>query len=282
MASVPSRLRTPGSLAKSVFKHAFIFFRDWLPIFAVYLFYEAIRGHAYIIQNLLHISVHKTLLIKVELTLFGKIIPTLIFQQFHNGNIVLDYAAILIYTSMFWGGLLLGVFIWRYDRQESFRVFRISFLILMYSALFVHILFPAYPPWLAAKEGYLPQLISPWNNTAFGEKVTLLTRYLGRNDVAPMPSLHAASALLYAIILDSLLRRRYGLLSKLSYIYPLTMAMVILYTGDHYLIDVIVAIPFAFGAAYIGSHHPWFSRLAYRLNPFKKPEPIASPGPDRL
>ncbi len=62
--------------------------------------------------------------------------------------------------------------------------------------------------------------------------------------MAALPSLHAAFALLFSITLWVLVRNR--LLRVLIAIYPIAMALTLVYGGEHYVIDVL------FGWVYVG------------------------------
>jgi membrane-associated phospholipid phosphatase len=57
-----------------------------------------------------------------------------------------------------------------------------------------------------------------------------------------MPSLHFAFSLLAVLFVAGLLRSRWRLL---LYAYPLLMAFTLVYTGEHYLIDVVSGAGYA-------------------------------------
>jgi membrane-associated phospholipid phosphatase len=61
-----------------------------------------------------------------------------------------------------------------------------------------------------------------------------------------MPSLHFAFSLLAAIFVAGLLRSRWRLL---VYVYPALMGLTLVYTGEHYVLDL------AFGALYAVAVH---------------------------
>jgi membrane-associated phospholipid phosphatase len=65
------------------------------------------------------------------------------------------------------------------------------------------------------------------------------------NDVAAMPSLHAAYSLLLSMYLWGMARRpwQHALLAA----YPLAMAFALVYTGEHFFIDVLFGWLYAVG-----------------------------------
>jgi membrane-associated phospholipid phosphatase len=108
---------------------------------------------------------------------------------------------------------------------------------------------PTEPPWLAAQEGSLPRvwhvLPSVWNGTAYerGEAV------VGPNPVAAMPSLHMVGAVLVAVALWRVASGRLRpMLRVLAVTYPVTMAVALVYTGEHYVVDVVAGATLALGA----------------------------------
>ena len=104
-----------------------------------------------------------------------------------------------------------------------------------------YLAYPAAPPWLAAQRDEIGAVerISHlgWDGLgldAVGGLVEL--GQSGSNPVAAMPSLHAAAALLAALFL-------WPWVSRLSRVllaaYALAMALTLVYTGEHYVVDVL-------------------------------------------
>jgi membrane-associated phospholipid phosphatase len=102
-------------------------------------------------------------------------------------------------------------------------------------------LYPADPPWLGGQEGRIApvaRIVAP-----IGGHVPLVdfdtlwetgTRYA--NDVAAMPSLHAAYTLLISLFLVPRLRSRWR---HLLWLYAPVMAFALVYTGEHYVADIV-------------------------------------------
>lgn len=219
------------------------FLRDWAPIMIFIFCYEFLRGHAYIFHNLFDITIHKTELLEVEKIIFGNPIPTVLMQQIARTTpTTLDVLFIIIYSSFFWGAISIGIILW-YKSYNFFKVFRNGYLLLCFMGLCTYILYPAYPPWMAAQEGYLPLLErSAWEKLQMGQFLSLIFDKVGYNPIAPMPSLHAGWAFYSSIMFDMYFKKWW---SKLIYLYPLLMGMLIVYSGDHYIIDIIAGFAYA-------------------------------------
>ncbi len=219
------------------------FLHDWAPVMIFIFCYEFLRGHAYIFHKLLKIQVHKTELLEIEKLFFGNPIPTIIMQRMAQITPTsLDVLFIIIYSSFFWGAISIGIILW-FKSYNFFKVFRNGYLLLCFMGLFTYILYPAYPPWMASQEGYLPILErSAWEKLQMGKFLSIVFDKVGYNPVAPMPSLHAGWALYSSIMFDMFFKKWW---SKLIYSYPLLMGTFIVYSGDHYVVDIIAGFAYA-------------------------------------
>jgi len=106
----------------------------------------------------------------------------------------------------------------------------------------VYVVYPAAPPWLASDQGVVPEVerISRFGWHYLQLDPIARVSALGQGDsnpVAAMPSLHAGAALLVAGFLWPVVNRwwRSALLA-----YVVLMALALVYTGEHYVIDVLV------------------------------------------
>jgi membrane-associated phospholipid phosphatase len=115
-------------------------------------------------------------------------------------------------------------------------------IVLAVAGVTTYALFPAVPPWLASSDGDLPptdRVVGFVSDAApvghFGALWESGTRYA--NDVAAMPSLHAAYALLIALFFWPLVGRWWRVLLVA---YPLAMAFALVYTAEHYVSDVLL------------------------------------------
>jgi membrane-associated phospholipid phosphatase len=117
----------------------------------------------------------------------------------------------------------------------------------------VYFLAPTAPPWWAAEEGYLDEVLAPTRaaGTApqpvrrrmldVGEEVwgpriwPKLYDSLGGNPWAAMPSLHFATSLMAAL----LLAESGPLPGAVGWAYAATLGVALVYLGEHYLTDII-------------------------------------------
>src|SRR4029450_7205710 len=113
--------------------------------------------------------------------------------------------------------------------------------------------FPAVRPWMASDEGHLGQVARVVRFVSVNAPVDFFgsiwesgSRYA--NDVAAMPSLHAAYALLIALFFWPLVRKPWWRAALLAY--PVAMGFALVYTGERSLSAALAgwlsaAIPFA-------------------------------------
>jgi membrane-associated phospholipid phosphatase len=97
------------------------------------------------------------------------------------------------------------------------------------------------------------------------------------NPVAAMPSLHTAFALFVVVFFLPAIRRRWW---PLLLLYPLAMTFTLVYTGEHYLIDVLVGWAYV-GATFVvvGRAERWWRTRRDRLALAGSPPPSASRPP---
>ena len=131
--------------------------------------------------------------------------------------------------------------------------------------------YPAAPPWWAAQNGLLTEVarISTrgWKEFGMHGAGNLLNAgQIASNPVAAMPSLHTAWALFVVLFFLRSIRRRWW---PLLLAYPLAMTFTLVYSGEHYVIDVLV------GWAYVGmtflvvglAERAWRARRRRRAGP---------------
>ncbi len=248
---------------------------DWLPLMAVLLFYDLSNG----VRGVVGIEPHVLPQLEGDRLLAGGEVPTLRLQHalYSPGHPHwYDYAAFAVYLSHFFVTLAVGVALWRFAHQR-FRRYRALVIALATAGFATYVLFPAVPPWLAAYDGYLPpvqRLIGGmWHYVDLQPAAALFeTHSAFYNDVAAMPSLHAAyPALLLLFFWGAGRWARLGLGA-----YVLAMAFTLVYTGEHYVVDVLVGWAYA-GACFaaVSAVAAWAGRprwpRPYRRAPFPAP-----------
>jgi membrane-associated phospholipid phosphatase len=227
---------------------------DWLPFTAVLMVYDISRGLA----TSLNMPLHESDIVSAEQWLFGGSVPTVWLQDhFYDPGTVqwYDVAATLVYTTHFLATPILAAILWIWNRTIWVAYIR-RVVLLAFAGLVTYVLFPEAPPWMAARDG----LIDPvsrlsargWISLHLGNVEGLLDNAQkdGSNPVAAMPSLHTAFAALIAMVLAMHIRSR---LRYLLWLYPMAMGLVLIYTGEHYVLDIVAGIAYAFAIHYLVS-----------------------------
>lgn len=225
------------------------FLKDWFPFLLMFFAYEAMRGIA---DNLAK-SVHIWEMIRADHFLFGQL-PN-VFLQTHlwkDGSLFwYDIAGFFFYLSHFWFVFLVGFIIWL-KKRDYFRAFSWSFLILCGFGFITYLLFPAMPPWMASSYGYIGEverlLLEVGRGLNLGAALTVFYAWIGPNEVAAMPSLHMAWSWFASLFLIHI----FGKKLLPIFIMPLGLGFSLVYFAEHYVIDLIVGIFYAFFAFFIG------------------------------
>jgi membrane-associated phospholipid phosphatase len=213
--------------------------RDWIPFTAVLLAYDYTRG----IADHLGFATHILQPAHADMWLFGGTLPTYWLQQhlyIPGDPRWYDGLATLIYTSHFLVTPAVAVVLWIRNRP-AWISFIARIISLSLVGLTVYILYPSAPPWYAARAGLIDPVIRlssrGFQVLGIPQAGTLLTSgQAAANDVAAMPSLHTATATIIALYFIPRVPRWARLPLAC---YPLTMGFVLVYAGEHYVIDLI-------------------------------------------
>ena len=223
---------------------------DWLPLAALLLAYDASRGLA----DGLGATVHVTEPADADRWLAGGALPTVVLQQSWEAPWWQALAA-LIYSSHFVvTPLVLGV-LWVRNRRQWGRYARLV-VGLSAAGLVTYVLYPAAPPWLAAKDGVIEPVRRlsgvGWEVLGLPRAGALLADSQGQvNQVAAVPSLHTAFAVLTCLVLYPVAKRawqRAGLMA-----YPVLMALVLVWSGEHYVVDTLLGAAYAVGVVAVAA-----------------------------
>ena len=213
---------------------------DWAPFVALLLVYDLLRGFA---DGLLF-PARALPQIRVENALFGTPSPTVWLQShlWHGGDDLRwwDYLAWFVYLTHFVATLSAAAALWVFA-HEHFRRYAWMVCVLTVTAFVTYVLYPAVPPWMAAQHGDLGEsnriVPTVWQHVPVGQLDRLFAHGLHyANNVAAMPSLHAAYALLFSLFLWRLVPR-WG--RPLLAVYPLAMGAALVYLGEHYVVDCL-------------------------------------------
>jgi hypothetical protein len=217
---------------------------DWLPFAVILYAYDRLRGLA---DGLM--TVHVTAPIRADAALFGGS-PTMWLQHrlWHGPEHLrwYDYLGWAIYLTHFFATLLVAAMLWLFA-YERFRRYIAMVSGVAATGFLTYVLFPAAPPWWASAHGALGHtdrivryVFADINVLGFDSAYEHGSRWA--NDVAAMPSLHAAFALLVTLTVWPVVPRAFRVVLA---VYPLAMGFALVYSAEHYVIDVI------FGWAYV-------------------------------
>lgn len=176
-----------------------------------------------------------------------------------------DGVVAVVYASHFVVIPVVTAVLWFADRRR-FRRWVWSVLVLVGAGLVLYVVYPMTPPWLAAQQGVVEPLVR-WSGV--GWQVMGLdvigslqgSGQAGSNPVAAMPSLHAGAATLVAAFF---LRGGPWWRAPLLVLYAAAMSVLLVYTGEHYVVDVLVGDGLAVAAVAVVA-------LAFRLRRARRP-----------
>ncbi len=236
-------LATVAWNARAPWRAHVAFPRDWWPALVVLTLYVYSRGVA---DQLGFTTVHVREPIEVDRWIFGGTLPTVWLQRHLCGDPCVstmspqwyDVALTTVYYSFFFVPVLVASVLWLRNRPAWVDFMR-RYLSLNLLGLVVYVTYPMAPPWMAVERGLVPAGVDRitsrgWydlGETGVHQSVSTLT-----NQVAAMPSLHAAVALLAAAYGVGRLRSPWRWLLLL---YPLAMGVALVYYAEHYVVDVL-------------------------------------------
>jgi membrane-associated phospholipid phosphatase len=223
---------------------------DWLPFGAVLFTYDLARGYADSF-----FAPHVLPQLRADELLFG-VVPTVWLQERlwggPGGIDWIDYAAWLVYLTHFFGTLLVAAALWLFV-PRLFRRYASMVVVVAIAGFVTYALYPAVPPWMASESGHLPptdRIVRYVSTDApisfFGSVWEHGAHYA--NDVAAVPSLHAAYSLLITLVLWRLAPVWARVLLA---VYPFAMAFALVYTAEHYVSDVLLGWLYAL-LAFVG------------------------------
>lgn len=174
--------------------------------------------------------------------LFG-VVPTVWLQEHALASSPQWYDAVaaLVYVTHFLAIPLLTTIVW-FGMRQRFAAWLVAVLTMSVVGIAGYVLYPAAPPWLAGERGDIGAVARVshvgWDLLGL-ESVGRLVQsgQDGSNPVAAMPSLHAGAALLVALFVWPSVSRRVARAALAAY--AVAMALTLVYTGEHYVVDVL-------------------------------------------
>jgi len=229
-------------------------FLDWVPFIAVLYAYDYSRHLAIVIGR----PVMVTPQIDWDTTLFFGTVPVVWLQQhFYDAANVhwFDSVASLVYVSHFVAVWAIAAVLYMRDRREWFLWAR-ALVVLSFAGLITFIIVPAAPPWWAAKYGYLPDVERIATRGLDGVGIHWARQLIDggaatSNDVAAIPSLHTGFAVLIAVWFYPRIPERFRWWGRpLLVAYPILMLLVLVYGGEHYVVDGIIGAAYVFAVVF--------------------------------
>ncbi|WP_076467545.1 phosphatase PAP2 family protein [Micromonospora avicenniae] len=246
------------------------FARDWVPVVVLFAVYNLSRGFA---DN--GAVPHAYELVAADRFMFGWAtggqVPTVWLQQHLYRPEVQwwDVAASWVYFSHFVVALSAAAVLWLRNRSRWGAYMR-RWGFLCAAGLATYFLYPAAPPWWAAQNGLIEEVarISTrgWKEFGMHGAGNLLNAgQIASNPVAAMPSLHTAWALFVVLFFLTGTRKRWW---PLLLAYPLAMTFTLVYSGEHYVIDVLVGWTYV-GVTFlvVGLAERWWAARRARRGP---------------
>jgi hypothetical protein len=249
--------------------------RDWLPFALVLVAYDLSRGAATLIgrPTMWHWQVD------ADRWLFSGTVPTVWLQERLKLAYPPWWEIVIstVYMSFFVLPYVVAAVLWLRDRQE-WKAFARLFVGLSFTSLIIYALLPAAPPWAAARctaadvatgpsgpgcmfrpargvpDGGLLGAMQTAHDGANGWVERIVGRGWGKlnlqtasalidqgqasvNLVAAIPSLHAGLTAAVAAFLWTRVQRRWR---PLLAAYVLVMAFTLVYTAEHYVVDILL------------------------------------------
>jgi membrane-associated phospholipid phosphatase len=266
VAITPDVLAVAFGLAAVLLGRGRLFLRDWLPFVVLLLAYELMRG----IADDAGLPLHSTDLARADAIVGFGHLPTQVLQDALRPASGIDAVAVLatvVYMLHFVLPLASGFVLWMWRRPHYFDF--VAALILLSVAGFVtYLVMPAAPPWYVANQGLLngpdgrPLItyLKPGTFEAIATALGFDGHYayslafgsVNPNVVAAFPSLHVA----YPFLTFLVLRRAFGRIGWVALGYTALVMFSVVYTGDHWVIDGLAGMAYAYVAFYAVVHAP--------------------------
>lgn len=217
---------------------------------------------------------------EIERDMFLGTTPTIWLQNYMFDPLNLawyDYATTFVHWSYFFVPHLAAIIMWQKSR-DLFNRYLVSTVLLLGVGLLVYFLAPAAPPWLTTDTAPQEDIYRVMANVGREINSSLYDRTYSvvgdSNPVAAMPSMH--QAVTFLVCLFAL--RRGGWFAIGGMLYAVAMGFSLVYTGEHYVIDILIGCALA-AYAYIVADK-WLDSIlpmfrAYRRQPAPLAEEIA-------
>jgi membrane-associated phospholipid phosphatase len=219
---------------------------DWFPVALLFVLYDYSRQ----LSRWLGMKPRSALQIRFDEFLFGKPLLTLQLQHLlHQSTAVRpwEYALFGVYMTHFFLSLVIAGFLWRFS-YSRFREFRTQLVALFTLGFLTYVLYPADPPWFVSQKLHRLPIIyravfEVWGKVGLHAAGSLVEHgnELG-NQLAAVPSMHAGVSMFICLFFW---RGARPWLRAVLALYVAAMAFTLVYSGEHYVFDVVVGWVYA-------------------------------------
>ena len=226
---------------------------DWGVFVGIFYLYDFSRAGA----RAFNFPVQVQFGISADQVMFGGVVPTVWLQQHFYDPLAIhwwDSVGSLIYISHFLAAYVIAAILYLRSRDAWFDWVRVITATSV-GALVIFVLIPTAPPWYANSVSHLLPTVhriavrgldSVGLHPA-GELVSSGRAFA--NPVAAIPSLHTGFAVLVSLFIFSILPRKWRWWTvPVLVAYPVAMLAMLVYGGEHYVIDGVIGAAFAAGA----------------------------------
>lgn len=251
LSLTPDHFLLVSLAAALVLRRTRAYIRDFLPFLLLIVIYQEARG----VAHLIHPNPYYLPQLRLEQTLFAGHVPTVDLQHWlWSGRMDAFDRLIVTLTSIH--AIVppgLAFLFWLKDRQLFSRFVK-TLLTLSFASALVFVIYPAAPPWAASRAGLLRPVALLTDQQAAGHLPAApneVHSLLLHNPYAAIPSLHAGYAFLvflFVAMVAKRSRRWRWPITAVAGLYPLAMGFAVVYTGNHYVLDVVIGFAFATAA----------------------------------
>jgi membrane-associated phospholipid phosphatase len=242
--------------AALVLRRGKVYLRDFGTFAALLFAYSELRGLAHVLRP----DPFYTPQLNLDKWLFAGHVPTVELQRWWWTGSIHWWDSVLINVAQLHFAVppLLAFLLWIKRRALFFR-FASAMLTLSFAAALTFLVFPAAPPWAAGRTLLTPTVTQinsgTWKSVSSSFS---LSKLIEGNPYAAIPSLHAGYSMLCFLFVAGLAwrTRRRWLVVVPAALYPLALSFARVYTGDHYVVDLLAGYLYA-AAAYFAVGWYW-------------------------
>jgi membrane-associated phospholipid phosphatase len=234
-----------------------VFLHDFVPFALLLILYAELRGLVHTARAVPYFAPQ----LDVEKFLFGGHVPADVLQRhLFDGSMRIHDTLLVDLTRVHSIIPPLVAFALWLRRRALFYRFAATMVALSYTAIVFFFVLPSAPPWAAAQSGFGLHVQRLGHGPSSLPYLSIY-HYVDDNPYAAIPSLHAGySFLVFGFVAMVAWRTRWRWpVIGIAALYPLAQSFAAVYTGNHYVIDLLIGYLFA-AVALVGVRAFWRSR----------------------